>query len=360
VDRLNARLEAGGVTHKVWPGPTGEVLGGSAESPRSSRLFVAAGDGEVRGGVWLAEQDFFVAGARERAAWLKYPVAESLVAPAFSGVPASLLLQLLREQPRLMALGLGGHEGPLARLLAGLRWTGVTVPFFARLVRPARVLRELRAIRHTGPRRLALDLLAASGLGWAGYRSLRWQRSWSLSSDARAARGEEVPSFGDWAEALWERHRSAYGLVGDRNRTTLNELYPASFAGLSRLRVRRSAEDIGWACTLRVDLREQGDERHFGRLAVGVLADGFGAPTDAAGIVGAAVDHLMRSDVDLIITNLSHPAWQGAVRAHGFLAGPSNFAFYQAPAMAKLLSTAAVQSAGLHLTRGDCDGPKWI
>ena len=82
------------------------------------------------------------------------------------------------------------------------------------------------------------------------------------------------------------------------------------------------------------------------------------APEDAAAVLRAGVRHLRESDVDLVFSNQAHPAWVAALRSMGFLEGPSNFAFFRAPAVTKLMGNGG---SGLHafVNRGDCDGPRF-
>ena len=354
IDRLNARLADGHVTHRVYGEPS--IPAGD----RVHRVFLATTPPEVHGGVGLVEQSFNVAGSTVRAGWVKYPVAESLVDPSYSGVPGSLMFQLMREQTRLMALGMGGHGGPLARLLAGMRWHGSIVPFFFSPVRPAQVLRRLEYVRSTAARRAILDIAAGTGLGWLASKTATRLRGPFPSGPLRHVEFEEVECFGPWADDIWERHKDDYGFVALRDSAALNAFYPSSYEGLSRLRLRRDGHDIGWAAALRIDLRESDTSKYFGRLAIGVVADGFAAPRHADAAVAAAVAHLKARDVDLIISNQSHPAWQRAMSRQGFFRGPSNFAFYRSPAMERLVADPEVMKRGVLLNRGDCDGPKWV
>ena len=242
IDRLNERLAAANVSHRVYAEPK-SPLG----ADRLHRVFLAKTPPEVRGGVGLVEQSFRVAGVTIRAGWIKYPVAESLVDPAFSGVAGSLMFQLLREQSRLMALGMGGHGGQLAKLLAGMRWPGSIVPFFFSPVRPSRVLRRLDYLRSSAVRRFVLDLAAGSGLGWLGAKTATRLRGPFPRIPLRGMDVGEVDRFGPWADSLWEEHKDDYGLVALRDGDSLDALYPSSFEGLSRLRIKSAGRDIGWA-----------------------------------------------------------------------------------------------------------------
>lgn len=349
ISRLNARLAAGGVQWHVWgEGPAD----GDDRRPIATRCFVAEADDEVRGAVWLHEHAFWVDGAERRAGWAKYPVSESLVDPAFGGVPAAMLIKLTREQPLLMALGMGGRDGAFARLLQGMRWKGVDVPFMVRLARPGRVLRHLRSVRSTAARRIALDLLAFTGLGWAGWRLVEgWQR---LRAGRAAPLEVTVEThFGEWADETWHRTRGAYGFVAARDAAMLNAMYPPELP-VARLRMRRDGREVGWSVVLLRDLRDR-PANPFGPLRVGLIADAMGDPADAAAIIGAADAHLQRLGPDLLWSNQLHPAWVEALAAAGYRAAPSQFAMLWSAKMDAALGTAAER--GMHVNRGDCDGP---
>jgi len=362
LDRLNERLEAGGVEHKVWPGDLKHKEAPASSGPRRTRLLVAAGAGEMHGGVWLAEQEFSFRGEPRVAGWVKYPVSESLVNPECSGIPGSMLFALMREQPLLMALGLGGHDSPFARLLGRMKWSGSTIPFFFRFERPFRVLRELRYARRLPSRRLLLDLLAYTGIGPLAYRVLSLVRRLTSQGPrpASGVKAEVVPTFGAWADVLWRDCRGLYGMMGNREPGLLNDAYPEGYEGLTRLRVMRGDRDLGWICVLRMDLQAKQEDRYFGPLVVGVITDGLARPEDAATVLGAGAAYLRESGVDLIITNQSHRSWRDGLRSLGFFEGPSNFAFYRSPKVEAALGAARVNPDEIHITRGDCDGPRWI
>ena len=96
IRRLNHRLEAAGIEHRVYPEDLSLNPDADLEvRPINDSLHVAADGHEIRGGTWLREQYFWVEGRRHRVGWMKYPVAESLIDPTYAGVPASMMLQLL-------------------------------------------------------------------------------------------------------------------------------------------------------------------------------------------------------------------------------------------------------------------------
>jgi hypothetical protein len=357
IKALNGRLAAAGFRHEVGcEDPRMASSPGFDAYPIIERLYVAAEGPDIRGGVWLKEQLFWAEGRDLRAGWAKYPVAESLVSGAAAGVPASLLFTVLREQPCLMALGMGGHDGSFAKLLAAARWSSSLVPFFFRIQKPFRVLRQLSLARSTPMRRALADGLAFTGLGWTANRVLAGIDR--ITHESAGFSRTVVPRFGEWADELWARCRHAYGFVARRDSNALNSLYPEDFSALTRLRVTDRERDAGWVCVRAIDCAGTWFEHTFGNLRLGMITDGFARPADAKGVFEAGVAHLMEHDVDLIVTFQSHPAWCDAAREMGLLPGPSNCAFYRAPAVEKILQRAESVGRFCHLTSSDGDGPQ--
>jgi hypothetical protein len=262
----------------------------------------------------------------------------------------------MREQPRLLALGLGGHGTPLARMLARLKWNGVTVPLLARLVKPGRALRELAPMRRTATRRAAANALAFTGSAWAGQRLLEGARRWRAPARRRGFVAERVETFGSWADDVWLNTRDHYTFAAARDAAMLNVALPMKLSDTHCVRVRANGVDAGWACLVRHDFSSGAPDPNFGRLTVGLIADAVARPADAAGVLDAAIGALIDLGVDLMFTNQLHPAWIAACRDRGFIAGPSNFAYYRSPAAIALTSA---DVAGHHMNRGDCDGPIW-
>ena len=349
VSRFNERMEAGGTWHRLYE----EDVAANPDAdldlmPVYDSLFVAADGEEVRGGAWLREQYFWVDGERHRVGWIKYPVAESLIDPRYAGVPASIVLQFLRHQPQLMALGLGGHDAPFARLLSGIGWESSTVPFLFRIVRPFRVLRRLAHVRRRPWLRLVMDLAAWSGAGWIAHRVLHatsapGSRSGSASTTPEAR-------FSPWADATWETCRGSYAALALRDARALDHVYPESSPDLHRLRVTRAGEDVGWVCA-HVLPASPHNARYFGDLRVGLLTEVLSAPEDAGRVLAEGVKHLERVGVDLVIGYFSHTVWIEAARRLRFLPGPSNFAFYRSPAANELFVGDADLATRCHFTR---------
>ena len=356
IARLNARLAAGGSEHCVYPEDDFHRDGSEdgTEGLRE-RLFVVAQGDEIRAGCFLREQPFRAGGEVTSIGWTKYPVAESLVDRAHAGVPGSLLFGLLRAQPRLMALGMGGHDSAYAKLLGALRFTGSSIPFYVRVHNASRVLRELPHLQRTPARRAAAAVLGPTGLGGLALGALRVARQVRGPRRPSGYVTRVEPAFDTWADDVWRRSADAYGALAVRTSRVLHRLYDAGrFEGASRLRVEHGGRVVGWAVTQRVDMRAL-EHGPYGRIVLGVLADVIAPPEHAAGVALAATRHLLHEGADLLISNQAHPAWRAAVLGSGFLEAPSSVAFYRSPEMERRLAP-VLAADGLHLTRGDGDG----
>jgi hypothetical protein len=101
--------------------------------------------------------------------------------------------------------------------------------------------------------------------------------------------------------------------------------------------------------------KQMKDNRYFGDLKVGTLADGFGRVADAPALVAAGIHHLAETGVDIIVANFLHAAWARACRRSGMTAGPSNYNLFVSPG-GPLLREDSCPPEGIHVARGHGDG----
>lgn len=355
VAAFNDRFEAAGIEHRLWEEDLDKNPDADLERfPVSVTLHVVSDGDAIRGGSWLREQYFWANGERHRVGWMKYPVAESLIDPKFAGVPASMVIHLLRRQPNLMALGMGGHDAPFARLLKGIRWQSSTVPFFFRVVRPFRVLRGLAYARRKPLIRLGADVAAFTGVGAVAHAAY-------LAAHRLRRRDEPIdysvePAFGPWADETWLAARDEYRSLAVRDAHTLNYQYGPRFIIARRIRVTRAGRDIGWACAYVLSKRDA-NKSYFGQLNVGLITDALARPEDAADVIRAGVQCLEAEGADIVLSYFSHSAWTDALRRLAFVPGPSTFAFYRSPHAEKTLVDGPIEEC--FLTRSDGDGPTY-
>jgi hypothetical protein len=311
-------------------------------------FFLAVDQGLVRGGYILKRQDFSFRGKIQPIGYYSLPLSEGLINKAYALVGTQLVLDAVRREPLLYGLGIGGLELPLPRMLKAMGWGMRAVPFYFRVARPSRFLKNIRPLRTTVVRRFALDFAAFSGLGWAAIRALQMRVS-------QRAKWNIVAEFSSWADELWERAKAPYGMVAVRDSSTLRILYPAENSRFTRLQVMTAdGRTAGWAVTLNTQME---DNRYFGNMRVGTIADCFAAPEDAPTVIDAATAALEAAGVDLIVSNQSHDAWCAALSQGGFREGPSNFFFAASKELAAVLKPPDATFTAIHLTRGDGDGP---
>jgi hypothetical protein len=333
---FNARLEAIGM--QLPEDPEAEMLPGS-------RLYLAVEGREVRGGYILRPQTFSFSGELRRVAHLRLPLSEGVVNRSYARVGPLLIRSAEKAEPLLYALGMGGLDRPLPRMLQAMGWSIIPVPFYFHVVHAARFLRAIRVIRKTRLRAFLMDVAAWTGAGWLLIRNRQKRRAQPAPKGIHA---EEAEDFGPWADEVWTTAQPDYSMTAVRDAGALQQLYPAGEPRFLRLRVN----SCGWA--LQLDTPMQGDP-YFGDLRVGTIVDCM-AELESDGperVIHASRRHFEKRGVDLIVTNQSHAAWRDALRAAGFLQGPSNFLFGASKALAAL----GAPAEEMHINRGDGDGP---
>ncbi|HEV3331188.1 MAG TPA: hypothetical protein VG096_09420 [Bryobacteraceae bacterium] len=335
VREFNGRLNGASVTAgiRLPEDPQAEMLPGS-------QTWLALEEGAVRGGYTLRPQQFSFRGQNRPVAHYRLPVSEGLIDKKYALVGSLLLRSALQKEPLLYALGMGGYQHPLPRMLQAMGWSLSSIPFYFRVVHPTRFLRKIRAARQSRWRGALMDLAAATGAGWIGIHAAQRFRT----SRGGRATCKEVADYGAWADEIWEASQGAYGMIGLRNAETLRQLYPQASPRFLRLRTGA----VGWAVLLDTRMK---DDQYFGDLRVGTIVDCLAKPEDAPSVIQAARMYLEQRGVDLIISNQGHPAWSEALRADGFFGGPSNFLFATSPKLS------ALGISECHLNRGDGDGP---
>jgi hypothetical protein len=313
-----------------------------------TKLVVLDQQDEVRGGFLLMTQQGWIQGEVRSVANYQGPLSEGIHDAKFGMVGLQMLRHLQRHWPLAFAVGMGGMDRPLPRLLQAAGWTVNPVPFLFHIVGSGRVLRELRVLQRRTPVRLAARAAAMSGAGALAVAALQF-RSLMPGRGTRGLQLERVQRWGAWADALWHRTRDASSFAVVRDRATLESLYPLEDPRYLAFAARRGRDVVGWAVALDTQMR---DHNHFGNLRVATILDARALAADQLPLAARLRD-VFAQDADLIVTNQSHASWVDAFRGVGFLTGPSNYLL----AMSKPLSQAIGDaSARIHITRGDGDG----
>jgi hypothetical protein len=310
--------------------------------------------GEVHGAFALKPQEWFVYGESHMVADWQGPFSEGSVNPKFNTLGLRMIRDMLKKQPHLYSWGHGGNEQPVVEMLQKLGWLMHHTPFFLLVCNPARFLRMNAMLRSTPLRRLALDAAAFSGLGYVALKLLHFTLRLRAPRKFTAV-ATVVPTFGAWADELWQRCRARYAAIALRDAASMNALVPdSSWLKGIRLKVERNAQVIGWAVVL--DTQMRGDSR-FGSLRVGTIVDCLADPDDAGEVVSAATRLLRHRGADIVISNQAHPAWKQGFAYNGYLVLPNKRMFAPSPALRKLLEPFEETARGLHLTNMDGHGP---
>jgi hypothetical protein len=316
-----------------------------------NEFFLAIDGGKVRGGYALKHQNFsFADGSVRSVGYYHHPISEGIVDKAHAIVGSLLLRDAMQRCPLLYCLGMGGYDRPLPKMLVRLGWSHYLVPFYLQIVRPARFLRDMQALRTSAARRFLMDIGAYSGVGGVAAKTFHLFRR-LLAPRAAPCQVEVVDDFGPWADVLWQRCEQAYAMTAVRDSATLRCLYPGSDRHFTRLRVKCNGEDIGWAV-----VGEKRKDPKYGSLHVGSIVDCWAPPQDALAVIRSAAAALERAGADLIVSNQSHKDWCAALEAAGFLKAPSNFIFAASKKLAELLRPFEEVKCRLHFMRADGDG----
>lgn len=352
VAEFNRRLQASGAEKDLvfyehatprWLPPTG--------GPLFNKYFVAVDNGVVRGGYALKQQNFWFADGTIRSiGYYHHPLSEGIVNKAHAIVGTLLLRDAMQRSPLLYCLGMGGYDRPLPKMLVGLGWSHFAVPFYFRVVRPYRFLREMQALRGSALRRVAADAAAFTGMGWAALKAHRMLANMKAPGTV-GCRAETVEDFSGWADGLWEDAKASCSMTAVRDCASLQTLYPAADQHFTRLKVSRGGKEIGWAA-----VGERRKDEKYGSLRVGSIVDCWAAPDDALAVVRSAARKLEESGVDLIVSNQSHNSWRAGFEAAGFMKAESNFIFAASKKLAELLQPFDQVKPRLHFTRADGDG----
>jgi len=354
VIEFNRRMHDGGTTWGWYEHSEDEWLPRRAEVAVWREHFLALEDhAVVRGAYALKPQDWRIGGRRVVVTDWQGPVSEGLLSRRYATLGLRMIRDMLKRYPLLYSWGHGGEEAKMLQLLRSLKWHFHATPFLLKVCKPFRFLRENAYLRGTPARRVLLDALAFSGLGWLGLKLLF--AALSLRGGGARADCEVVEEFGPWADELWERCCDEYEAIGLRDAKTMNALLPPhGWPEAIRLRVTRDGATLGWAAVMDHQLR---DDDRFGNLRVGSVIDCLARVEDAPAVIAAATRFLVGRGVDLIVANQSHPAWVRAFEASGFLALRGRRYFAMSPDLHEALSPFDRVAQGLHLTNLDGHGP---
>jgi hypothetical protein len=316
------------------------------------RHFVVVDDDrEVRGGYFIRSQPFYIRGRVHSVGHYNAPLSEGVVDKRYTAVGAAMLAHALGEQPLLFAMGMGGMDRPLPRMLRAMGWPILETPFYFLVLNARRFLQNIGPLRARRSRRMAADALAISGLGELVLKGIQRARTRNRF-DARYER-RPIEDFSEWADHIWQANAEQFSLSAVRTADYLRFIYPRAESLYYGVRLLEGGAPAGWVQMLDCQPR---DQSYFGEMRVAALVDGVGPPAAIPSLVHSAVEAARARDADVVVSNQMHRDWTSTLKAAGFWQGPSNYLLAVSKELRKLVEPLDEAIPRIHFNRGDGDG----
>jgi hypothetical protein len=320
-------------------------------------------NGTVRGGFALKPQPWYINGTEQTVADWQGPFSEGELSPEYAALGLRMIREMQKRQPMVYSWGHGGADSPVLQLAHKMGWLVHGSPLMLYVNKPFRFLRYNAFLRRKRAIRVALDILALSGVGALGLHLL--QAALASSSRlrhgvklGRCIRASQFERFESWADDLWEGCKVRYGALAVRDANIMNTLLPVGgWPNALKLRVEEGKSLLGWVVVM--DTSMKGDSR-FGDLRLGSIIDCLAAPEHCAAVVSAAKNFLCDRGVDLIVSNQTHAAWIEGFTCSGFMRMDDKRFMACSPALSEALLPHETTLRGLHLTNLDGHGPHML
>lgn len=324
-----------------------ESMGEDSGSSIRRQQFLATEQGSVRGGVIELDQPGWLNGAPVRALNYQSPLSEGIADSRYAGVGLQIVRFMQNRSPAAYIVGMGSRSNPLPRLLQAAGWSLTDIPFLYRVHRAGVFLRELQPLRSSFSKRLAADFARWTGLGAAAIAIKQRSRVKPKATIRIQA------SWGEWADELWSRARENCSFAVERDRKSLEWMYPPHDPRTRIFIVERGGHPVGWGVCFDTQMN---NNRYFGNMRVGSILDCV-ALNDSEVETAALLDsELRRAGCDLALVNHSHAGWVKAFELAGFSQGPSNYLLGMSKRLTDAVRSSPDGETRMHITRGDGDG----
>ncbi len=324
-----------------------ELMREESESSIRRLQFLATDGDAVRGGVIELDQPGWLNGEPVRALNYQSPLSEGIADSRYAAVGLQIVRFMQGRGPAVYIVGMGSTSNPLPRLLKAAGWSLVDIPFLYRVHKASSFLRELRPLRSSFPKRLAADLARWTGLGAVAI-GVKQRSQIKPQATIRAQ-----ASWGDWADELWSRAREKCSFAVERDRKSLEWMYPAGDPRTRIFLVEQGSEAVGWAACF--DTRME-NNRYFGNMRVGSILDCVALDGHEAETASLVDSQLGMAGCDLVLVNHSHTDWVKGFERAGFSRGPSNYLLGMSKRLTDAVRSSPAGGDRMHITRGDGDG----
>lgn len=324
-----------------------ESMREGAESSIRREQFLAMDSGAVRGGVIELDQPGQLNGAPIRAHNYQSPLSEGISDSKYASVGLQIVRFMQTRSPAAYIVGMGSTSNPLPRLLKAAGWSLIDIPFLYRVHRAGAFLRELQPLRASFPKRMAADCARWSGLGALAI-GVKQRSRIKPEGTVRLENG-----WGKWADELWSRTREHRSFAVDRDRKSLEWMYPASDPRRRIFLVEQGSDPVGWGVCLDSQMK---NNRYFGNMRVGSILDCVAIAGSEAQTAALVDRQLGTLGCDLALVNHSYNQWVKGFELAGFSRGPSNYLLGMSKPLAEAVRSSPTGEGRMHITRGDGDG----
>src|SRR3954447_2773341 len=241
-----------------------EVMREESGSSIRRQQFLATDSEAVRGGVIELDQPGWLNGEPVRALNYQSPLSEGIADSRYAAVGLEIVRFMQKRSAAVYIVGMGSASNPLPRLLKAAGWTLKDIPFLYRVHRASSFLKELRPLRSSFPKRAAANIARWTGLGAAAL---------ALKQRSRvrpAATIRPQTEWGDWADELWSRVRQKCSFAVERERKSLEWMYPAHDLRIRIFLVQKGSDPVGWGVCFDTCMK---NNRYFGNMRVGSILD---------------------------------------------------------------------------------------
>jgi len=302
---------------------------------------------EVRGGMICQEHPGVAGGAAECVINISAPLSEGIIDPAYTFVGPALIKHALRQAPHAFVVGMGNAANPLPRLLKAMGWTVRAVPFYFRLLRAGRCVRQLGPLRHGRLKRLAASVAAITGAAALGAAVVHRPSAGVVRAASQFA-AEPLDRWSEWADASWAAFAGGLSFGVSRTTVTLPFFYPLGNGGPRAWVLTRNGRAEGWFGLL---ITKMAGNPYFGDLVVATLTDCVGTPDALRAGMLLAIREAEALGADVLITNQQYARIRESCVAAGWRPAPSNFLLATSRALSDRL-----QEPTVYITRRDGDG----
>jgi hypothetical protein len=304
-------------------------------------------EGAVRGGFISWEHSAIVGKRVRHVINIQSPLSEGIFDRAHVAVGPRLIQTAIQRTPYVYLVGMGSEGNPLPRLLKAMGFGVRTIPFFFRMIDPARCLRQLGPLRNAAWKRLVCNIAGLTGIASLGAAVVHKMRGPACGA-ASSYKIEEVSEWGSWADPVWDDFAKGITFGVMRDAKVQRFFYPLHKGTPRVWRLLRGSVVDGWFSLM---IARMADNPYFGNLAVATLTDCIGSESALKAGCISAIRKARELGADLLITNLGHETLQRACVAAGYRQGPSNFLFATSKALTQEISANSV-----YVTRRDGDG----